>query len=226
MNKKLLDETVKYFSTKYPPNFGKSAYVSDGIVNLAEYKKTSTKILWVLKEVNAKDPEKDWSVSDWLNQDNWTKEYPKWKRTYSKLLKTTWAILNKKWDNIPPAERITDIIRKIAYINIKKTAGKAKSKDTEINQYFNEEKDMILKQIEAIAPDIIINASHVESILNKGALNVLDRQYVNPFMIGHQITQHKKRVVLNVYHSNCRISDVQYIGLIKQCFEKLQGYAL
>ena len=56
--------------------------------------------------------------------------------------------------------------------------------------------------------------------------NVLDRQYVNPFMIGHQITQHKKCIVLNVYHPNCRISDVQYIGLIKQCFEKLQGYAL
>lgn len=226
MDEKLLTEIGNYFSTKYSPECGKPAYVGDGIVNVAEYQNTSPKILWILKEVNAANPERPWSVCKWLAEDNWTKEYPEWKRTYSKLLKTTWAILNKRWDNIPPAERITDIIRKIAYINIKKTAGKAKSKDTEINRYFNEEKDMILKQIEAIAPDIIINASHVERILNKGALNVSDRQYVNPFMIGYQITQHKKRVVLNVYHSNCRISDVQYIGLIKQCFEKLQGDAL
>ena len=222
MDEKALKEIESYFFKKYPPNCGKPAYVSDGIVDSAEYEKTTPKILWILKEVNAADQSQHWSVSAWLAKDNWTKEYSKWQNTYSKLLKTTWAILNKKWDNIPSVKELVYLTRKIAYINVKKTAGKEKSEDTEINRYFAEDKDMILKQIESIDPGIIINASKVESILNEGALNVLNRQYTSPFMIGIQKTQNKKRLVLNIYHPGCHMSEGKYIGLVKQCFDKLQ----
>lgn len=163
-------------------------HVHDGIVNEEIYKQTPLKILWILKEVNTEDPSKSWSVSGWLNEDNWTDEYRYWKRTYTKLLKVTHAILNQAWQNGTPVEYLVGITKKIAYINIKKIAGKEKSFQAVIDEAHEEDKEMLLKQIEAI--------------LNKGTLVVLDGQDVPPLM-GRQesgIRKDKGRIVLNYLH--------------------------
>ena len=68
-------------------------HVHDGIVNEEIYKQTPLKILWILKEVNTEDPSKSWSVSGWLNEDNWTDEYRYWKRTYTKLFTPHFSVL-------------------------------------------------------------------------------------------------------------------------------------
>lgn len=221
MDEKLLKEIDNYFSKKYS-----EVGVLDGIIQLEEYKKAEPKILWILKETNTM--REGQTIPDYqdlreaLNicvRNNYLAGFLD---TYSKIMKVSYMILKQHNENL-----ICDcktIFPKLAIINIKKTAGKAKSKD--ITPYFDKEKDIILKQIEAIDPDIIINASKVESILNEGSLNVLERQYVNPFMIGIQETQNKKRIVLNVYHPGCFVSDTKYIGLIKQCFEQLKEGAL
>ncbi len=223
MNEKALKEIEIYFLKKYP-----QVGVLDGIIQLDEYKKAEPKILWILKDPNAM--REGQTIPDYqdlreaLNICVKNNNLAGFAKTYSKLMKVSYMILKRHNENL-----ICDcksVISKLAIINVKKCAGIAKVTGTEIHSYYKADRDLIHQQIEAIDPDIIINTSKVESILNKGALNVLDRQYVNPFMIGIQKTENKKRLVLNVYHPGCHMSEGKYIGLVKQCFDKLKERSL
>jgi hypothetical protein len=139
---------------------GKSINV-DGIINPKKYAKSKTRILWVLKEPNSK---KSWTYQDYLSiTDIETKKdtkenilvYP----IFRKIIYASYGLINnKKYADLPVAEEkeVYAIGEKIAYINIKKTGGVAKSDDKEIQESYNEHEELLLKQIKEYNPHILI----------------------------------------------------------------------
>lgn len=136
------------------------AYI-DGIINKEYFRKSKVKILWILREVNH-----DGDISDW----DMTKIIPQiiiktgiqlgWEKTFGPIVYATYGILNKKlWDEIPyyyDEPEIVNVLKEIAYINVKKTAGISKTNFKELESAFNEGKDRLFEEINKINPDVIV----------------------------------------------------------------------
>ena len=125
------------------------------------------------------------------------------------------------------------IIPQIAVVNINKMGGTSKSKHTEILDYYKQNKQLLMRQIKAINPDIIINANQVNEMFDEGELfgEVTDRKYKKAckdvpfcnkkgiFMIGRFPST--GQLILNVYHpQSTKLNDVEYFLLVKQCFKE------
>ncbi len=134
---------------------------TDGIVNKEFYKVSNVKILWILKEVNHDGDISDWDMTKIL-QDIKT-DYgieSGWEKTFGSIVHTTYGILNEKmWDEIPyyyDKPEIVDVLKEIAYINVKKTAGDSTTHFTTLERAYVENKKLLFKQINDINPSIII----------------------------------------------------------------------
>lgn len=170
----------------------------DGILNLETYNATFPKILWILKEPNyGEQPSSELheieyypdnellSIYEELKADmiDYYQDvtvYSHWKSTFENILYVTFGIINKEfiYENIPnidsPDATINGnyYLNNVAFINIKKIPGGGKSIDQQISRYYDRHKDFILKQIELINPDIIINCSRVDKLLYDNATDI------------------------------------------------------
>ena len=183
--------------------------VPDGIIDKKQYVCAPYKILWILKETNGQDFELAWALGYQAKQKNWGGFH----KTYRRVVQISSAILEKNWDSMSDAkQKFPVIIPQIAVININKTGGTSKSKHKEILAYYNQNKQLLMRQIKAINPDIIINANQVNEMFDKGELfgEVTDRKYKKAcedipssnkkgtFMIGRLPST--GQLILNVYH--------------------------
>ena len=138
-------------------SFDRLEPVFDGIINIDRYYDSKYKILWILKEPNSKNAG-GWDMRDFIAND--LHSYKNWKKTYKMIILSTVGLLNnfKRWDNnLRYSENENmDILKSIAYINLKKEPGNSTSKDRVIKKSFNQNKNLIFKQIELCNPDIII----------------------------------------------------------------------
>jgi hypothetical protein len=137
-----------------PPNI-----ISDGIVDYDRFEKAAHRILWVLKEPNDKN-RTEWDLRKFLKD---VTIYPKWRRTYKKIIQTSYGILNdvRDYSKIPAEYSIKDILHEIAQINIKKVGGPPTSYWKNIRDTYQKDKSLILEQIDIIDPEILINCSRV-----------------------------------------------------------------
>lgn len=128
--------------------------VTDGIVDEKEYLDSKYKILYVMKEVNSDQNDK-WSLTEFLS--NGARS-----QTRDNIARWTEGILNLEknlaWEYLSRDNDIRrDIyLKKIASINLKKTAGKHTSIAREIDMTARNNKDIIKKQVDIYQPDIII----------------------------------------------------------------------
>mgnify|MGYP004651294009 FL=1 len=204
--------------------------VSDGIIDQKQYVCAPYKILWILKETNGQDLELAWALGYQAKQKNWGGFY----KTYRRVVQISSAILEKNWDSMSDAKlKFPIIIPQIAVVNINKMGGTSKSKHTEILDYYKQNKQLLMRQIKAINPDIIINANQVNEMFDEGELfgEVTDRKYKKAckdvpfcnkkgiFMIGRFPST--GQLILNVYHpQSTKLNDVEYFLLVKQCFKE------
>lgn len=173
--------------------------VKDGIANIDKFNKISPKILWILKE--AVDEDKTaWDLCEFMNETVTT--YPKWYATWKLIIQISYALINNifDYDKIPTATKIENITSYIALINIKKEAGTTKSKQKEINKCYLQTKDILLKQIIDINPDIILNCSGV---------NILYKD----------LKSKTKGIITNIYHpAQRKLTHKKYFDLcISKC---------
>jgi hypothetical protein len=212
---KEIDETIKRL---YPNNA-----VLDGIVDDEIYANTTPKILWVLKESNITTPETTYKngwfgLNDYLRED--ITEYSDWQRTWGLVLEISDAILHnaQEWENdVPLIDRLLkeEIIKKIAVINIKKTGGGSNSDQLELDNFYEKDKKIILAQIEAIAPDIIINASRVISLFDDLKTTVKQKGPYN-FLVA----KCKCGIIIDAYHPNNRIlTHKRYFEIVRDCIK-------
>ena len=204
MNQKKLEEINENLQKENP------LVTLDGITDYNEFSNVNPKILWILKEPNQNGaPHAD----DLRNFHLDVRRYHNWKKTYQLMMRTTYAILNNcSFEEIPPVEKIYDILKKIAVINIKKIGGNSSSYQTEINKTYSQNRTMILEQIESISPDIIINGSRVWNLFQD--LPGEDWESVENFNVKHV----NEKIYVHAYHTcQTKINQRKYIDLIRQC---------
>jgi hypothetical protein len=210
---KEIDEQIK---ARYPKNA-----ILDGIVSEDEFNIITPKILWILKESNITDPSifKNgwWGLNDYLRED--VTAYPKWKSTWGLVMEISDAIIHnaQNWnDEVPLIDKLKEeaIIKKIAVINIKKTAGDATSDQGEINSFYKKDKDIILAQIQAISPDIVINCSRVVELFDD--IKTDTAQKIGPFIVAKS----NFGIVIDALHPNQRdLPHEKYFEHIRDCIK-------
>jgi hypothetical protein len=210
---KELDEQIK---ARYP-----EYAVLDGIVSEDEFNNITPKILWILKESNIVDlsifKNGWWKLRDFLWED--ITEYSKWKNTWGLVMEISDAIIHnaQNWyDDVPLTDKLKEegVIKKIAVVNVKKTGGIASSDQREINSFYKKDKDIILAQIQAISPDIIINGSRVTELFND--IKTDTDQPIGPFAVAKS----NSGIVINAFHPNQReISHEEYFKYIRDCIK-------
>ncbi len=181
--------------------------ILDGVVNVDEYLNSSRKILWILKEVHSSGDEGGWNLREALNtlKTEWGIESG-WGKTFTPIVYTTYGILNnKKWDEIPDIAdnpEIVDILKRIAFINVKKTAGESSANNEELVEAHKRNKQILLNQIETYNPDIIICGNTFWII--RGDILSPDYEEFNNYPIN--VFKSNNRIIIDAYHPNSRIT--------------------
>lgn len=189
---------------KLPPVF-------DGIVNEQKYQNSEIKIMWVLKDPNSTGEYGSYDLREAIN--TLKCEYgvrKEWGKTFNNIIYVTHGILNNaKWEDIPYPKNepdIVDVLQNIAYINIKKIGGGAKSKDKEINEHYQKHKRLLLEQINEFNPDVVIFGSTYDYFKEDLKLNQM-----NIFGSCHA-TAKDNRIYLAAYHPNARMRQKDYFN--------------
>lgn len=168
--------------------------IVDGIINIEKYynlPKDKPKILWVMKEPNSN--EKNWCYQDYLSvkEIEWKKGTEKDTlkyRFFVKLLNATYSILNglANTNQLPKIteKEVYEIGESIAYINIKKTGGGSSSNYKIISNTYSVNEALLLKQISAYNPNIIIFGNTLgffdKNKLKEIGWELLDENYRKP----------------------------------------------
>ncbi len=151
---KELNDLFTEWKSKY---FLNEVFYKDGIINEEEYSKAKIKILFVAKEPNGKnhDNYKE-PYSDFT--DEWNNQIPKY-RFAKRIADWSYGILNK-FDRYNDEAIQNYYLKKIAFMNIKKSRGTSTTKENEFSNFINEKGEeylcLIKKQIEIIEPQVVI----------------------------------------------------------------------
>ena len=208
-----------------------STIKQDGIICLDRFIQAPLKILWILREFDEKEAHRSTGGDIRVDLRNLADpHHPQaptfWRgyyRTYNLLVKTSWAVLHRQCV-LPSAARVLaqEVLPQIAVINPKKWAGGANINPAEINRFYQENKDLLHLQIEAINPDLIFNASQ-----NQDLLMSLSPQepFVRAGAFSAAWQQNSRRAIVNVYHPNQKtINHRTYLQWVEQCLKDLQFY--
>ena len=195
IKKRIVDETD-----------GKKTVILDGIVNIEEYCKVKYKILWIMKEANDTDGG-GWDMREFMGDKKELCNYNLWRKTYEPIIYSAYSILNgfPKWNDIPDtAEKpeMIDVLRNIAFINLKKIPGSSVSDHNTIGEAYKKDKDIIKLQIDAYNPDIII-CGNTFTFLSPD-LDIPEYKMINS---GDSATYYIKndRIYISAYHPNQRM---------------------
>jgi len=220
MTQEKIDNLI-YEKIKDPKGISDPIY--DGIINELEYNQAKYKILWVLKESHDEenDGEGGWSFREHFSN---VKDYSGIKEKRSTLYPIVYisnGILNDleygDMNEIKEDSELINILRKIAYINVKKIPGKTKSNNTELKEAYNKYKDILFLQINTYNPDIIIFAGTFDLFSNDLKL---EDGYCEGDGNVEYIIQNKK-LYINAYHpSQTQITNEEYFQGIIYSFEE------
>ncbi len=155
---KKFDEEIKMIAE----HFGREP-IFDGIVSEKDYLNSNLKLLWILKDPNSSGEDGAWNMRSHIKNNLKTKNgiLKGWSATFKKIIYVSNGILNNlSWNDevFHPSYKpeVIDELKKIAYINIKKTGGGAVAINNEIQEYYNYSKNLLFNQIKEFKPNIII----------------------------------------------------------------------
>jgi len=128
--------------------------VVDGILNPLLYANATCKIMWILRE--------PWFDFAWtMLQEKGVSRKIGNSPTLHPMVYVTYSVFNnfKKWkemDYVRDNPEMADVLRSIAYINVKKSVGSTSSNQREIYSWFKKGEDIIKYQILEYNPDVVI----------------------------------------------------------------------
>ena len=192
--------------------------VTDGVMDIDEYLKSSPRIMWVLKEPwddvdeNGIPCGGGWNMSEVFKKDD------AWKnRTWQPIIYASYGIINRYlWNDmdwIRDDTSMANVLKKIAYINVSKMPGYTQSNNGKIRLAYKNWREILLGQIRIYKPQVIIFGYTFE--LFKEDLVGMDAEPI--YRDNRIIHVYEKDGVklLDVYHPNQRIiSREQYVNAI------------
>lgn len=161
------EDDTSYISGSVP----QEAFLPDGIINELSYQQSGRKILYIAKEANWYEPDnnKEANEASAANEIFWHREvaYGRASETgFSKrLAMMTNAIVNNDYTNINKEHKA---LRSVAVINLNKRGGFVSCEGNTLEGYVQRYWEFIQREIELIAPDLIICCgAEVRDLLNK-----------------------------------------------------------
>lgn len=129
----------------------------DGVIDIDEWNKCSSKVLFVMKEVNGGH---GWDLMEFLS------DGPKHQMWHA-ISRWAAGIQNgfPNYDSINNRESMRKALLKISTINLKKTSGGASSNMSLINSYAKSDSPLLVKQIEQINPKVIVAGGTFDSLI-------------------------------------------------------------
>ncbi len=179
---------------------GKSEPIFDGVTDIDIYYNEKIKILWILKEpYDGEDCSGGgWKLFSDINQN--LIEIGK-NRTFQPIIYTTYGILNnfkqyEDMDYIRDDPQMTMILKRIAYINIKKLPGFRRTPWSTLSKAYKENREILFKQIDLYNPNIIIGGNTLGYFFNDMDLTVFKKSMGD----GIDIYCSDERIYINAYH--------------------------
>lgn len=137
---------------EYPGHF-----VGGGIVNEERYETCDTKVMYLLKEVNDPDEERDWSLIDFIQEQIQERKFYRtmailgiWSFGLQQGFPSYKFILEQKEKNIAGG------LSNIAITNLKKSGGRGSSNMDDVKAYAMASKELWIKEIELINSNIVL----------------------------------------------------------------------
>ena len=128
--------------------------VCDGVLNDELYRTASPRILWVLKE--------PWLPGAWtMLQEEGVYGRIGRSNTLQPMVYIVYSVFNgfptwRTMDYIRDKPEMAEVLRSIAYLNVKKQVGDTKSDNEDVYDWFRRGRDLIRQQVLESQPDIII----------------------------------------------------------------------
>ena len=188
----------------------------DGIINIDNYLASDLKIMWVLKEPNSSE-QLNWrdEIGN-LKTETGTKYG--WAGTFNPIVYVSYGILNNRnWNQIPYTNdnpEIIEVLKSIAFVNVKKTPGESVSFDNEIHDFHSNNKEILLNQIKYYQPNVIIcgNTFKYIGVDIKDIFKGLEFEYdENSKMSKHH---NSEIIIIDAFHPNARKNKETYCDYI------------
>lgn len=196
--------------------------VTDGVMNIGEYLKTSPRIMWVLKEPwddvdeNGIPCGGGWDMSEAFGNDD------AWKnRTWQPIIYASYGIINrclwKQMDWIRDDTSMAEVLKRIAYINVSKMPGYTQSEDEKIRLAYSQWREILQEQIKMYEPQVIIFGYTFDLFKEDLVGGDAEPKHRDDGVI--HVYEKEGVKLLDVYHPNQRvISREKYIdSIIEQC---------
>jgi hypothetical protein len=187
------------------------APIFDGVVSEKDYQESDIKILWVLKEANSSGENNSWDMREHIKNKLKTDTgiFKGWSSTFKKIIYVTNAILNNlSWNDelYHPSYKpeVIDNLKKIAYINIKKTGGGSSANHKEIQTYYEFSKTLLHNQIKEFSPNIIIFGGTFKFFQNDFDLEFDD-------FGSCKATNHQGTLFISAYHPMYPFKEETYV---------------
>lgn len=147
----LLHEQIRQTAANDFSKENPSCLIFDGVAEINSYCNSSPKIMWILKEAYGNG--NDWDIWDGFATLEQTLNRPTWQV----MMYALYGIrTDKRFNEMPkqPNAEMLDMLNGIAYINVSKYAAISHSGD--MQKSFKLWQDILLRQIDIYAPDVII----------------------------------------------------------------------
>ena len=157
--------------------------IHDGIVDVKNYLSTKPKIMWILKEVNSDEENRNLLFEFLRNPHNESSGIKKgWAGTFNSIAYSTYGIIEdlqmNEIPNIYESPKIIDSLNQIAYVNIKKVPGGSYAYYEDLSKFHQHKGDIIRKQVEYFSPEVIICAcGSANEILDNMFHDILGENY-------------------------------------------------
>lgn len=164
----------------------------DGIISKEDWNDCEVKVLFVLKETNKAKQ----NIILAINRALTTKKSGWWK---GKVLRRVgrWAYGLQNYDGEIPALSDAKLnakkaIKNIAYINIRKTAGGARTNKTSFDAHTEEFAPYVRRQIELIKPDIVVLGGTYKQV----------KKHIFPELVkvSERVHKHEGMLFINAFH--------------------------
>ena len=173
---------------------GKGWPIYDGIFDIATYHSEQMRILWILKEPY---DEPDSSGGGWSFAQAFRKNgisFAK-SRTFQPIIYVSYGILNgflsyDQMDDITDDPEMAQVLKRIAFINVKKLPGSTSTPWEVLEEAYDQNRDILLKQIETCEPNVVIGGNTLS--------------YFSADLGMHELEKHDHKVIVT-YSSKDRI---------------------